>query len=1044
MLAMINAKRLLNIFAGKRSVALESLPGFNEVLKCDPPLDFLDVINLGKNNAILSKLKATDSVVSVFRTEIVKEFEAVFQPGEDHEQLAEVCGFDPGQNPSDAREAVHQTERSAPPGHENAARLAEAERQGVCRDEAHDAGGDRLPARPRLLEAQRRSLQERRRVSTRVLQGGGCGRASLRQTSERQTRAHAGVLPGEVGIDSSRITRLEKDLAETSKQLEVFRDLESEDNPALASILVFKAYGLMKENPHILWKVLQEKLGRQWFVDVLLDRSKNHKYAIDYEPLEDILPNLNKMLIKEKPDKLDFLAGENADFIRYVVETFRDQMSVCWKSVYDKEILVDKISKETVAGIQLARKEAEVKKEDDEEEEVDPVEDQARKAWEQTKNDEIEAYKKRLATVIAELKNTQSDLTAQSHLNIVLEKRYGLILLTLKEVFSKIGTEADFSNWKNSLESFRKVDAKTLQSLGVDKAIASKKMEMLAKLVIQSTAVKSTVNKSTSTNTGTYTDIHYDEPDLMGVLISKIKTVYPGKMDGKSGYEGSRYSKSNRMMIMNSQASRFQLHNDKKKPNSNFNLPRKPIDQTSYRNDMSYYDGSVHGSYDELGEDQRYAHHGKHPSGRLGSDLEDAHSPRSKNGSIDTKTGQPKYMRHNPHISNTGKIQYAQGFYPNTSSRTLEDELEFPHMIKGRHGYPRRSEVGSMIPSLNHTPDKAMTLDKFIEMSNTDKKRSRGDSAGRKMSMFVSRDEVEHLNSDHILPGGKSKYFHPSAQNSSGISSNKKANSKSKDAKTKHIEGGLNDFLTVANIKQGIALNSKDLPKPRLDLKQKELHDDSKDHKKLSPIKYKEPKTRSEGENYTSGPIKDGHSNVIGQSSRQLEGNEAISGEIESRDTSQNKIDGPSSKPKRHLFELTEAQRETPESEMRQRPQAANSSRLDSISKRDREGSKSLKKKHKTPRLDMYLLDALQIGLTQDSDAGLYLKIISNHHANHKLLGSKSKVVEAHLKGPQNFLIYLSKRPGSKMIRQAERRLLELLDQKTAELEKLKSRDSLT
>ena len=92
----------------------------------------------------------------------------------------------------------------------------------------------------------------------------------------------------------------------------------------------------------------------------------------------------------------------------------------------------------------------------------------------------------------------------------------------------------------------------------------------------------------------------------------------------------------------------------------------------------------------------------------------------------------------------------------------------------------------------------------------------------------------------------------------------------------------------------------------------------------------------------------------------------------------------------------------------------------------------------------MYLLDALQIGLTQDSDAGLYLKIISNHHANHKLLGSKSKVVEAHLKGPQNFLIYLSKRPGSKMIRQAERRLLELLDQKTAELEKLKSRDSLT
>jgi hypothetical protein len=90
MLALINAKRLLNIFAGKRSAAIESMQGFTEVVNSKAPLDFLDVINLGRSSPLLAKLKANDQVVDVFKWEIVKEFESFCKPGDALEDLAEV------------------------------------------------------------------------------------------------------------------------------------------------------------------------------------------------------------------------------------------------------------------------------------------------------------------------------------------------------------------------------------------------------------------------------------------------------------------------------------------------------------------------------------------------------------------------------------------------------------------------------------------------------------------------------------------------------------------------------------------------------------------------------------------------------------------------------------------------------------------------------------------------------------------------------------------------------------------------------------------
>lgn len=90
MLALINAKRLLNIFVGKRSAVLESLQGFTDVVGSDRQLDLLDVVNLGKSSPILGKLIANEHVVEVFKGEILKEFETLCKPGNAIEELAEV------------------------------------------------------------------------------------------------------------------------------------------------------------------------------------------------------------------------------------------------------------------------------------------------------------------------------------------------------------------------------------------------------------------------------------------------------------------------------------------------------------------------------------------------------------------------------------------------------------------------------------------------------------------------------------------------------------------------------------------------------------------------------------------------------------------------------------------------------------------------------------------------------------------------------------------------------------------------------------------
>jgi hypothetical protein len=269
--------------------------------------------------------------------------------------------------------------------------------------------------------------------------------------------------------------KLRGELDITSKQLKAYQDMEKDDNPAFTAILIEKAHKCLKRNNHLLWKILQEKLGTRWFQTVFLDRDQNARYCIDYDPLEEILPKLNKMYIKDNPEKLDMLAGENGEFIRCVVETFYElkknlegellKREFYWKDVLKKGDDPDRIPAPETKPNPEAPKTAEKRAE---------AADQAL----------VALHKRRTNMILAELHNTKNDLLAVQNGMAIVEMRNEFLLGVIKETFAKVGLETDGTNLERCLTRLKKVDGDTLRANGLEKALLARKVDLVCKCVI--------------------------------------------------------------------------------------------------------------------------------------------------------------------------------------------------------------------------------------------------------------------------------------------------------------------------------------------------------------------------------------------------------------------------------------------------------------------------------------------------------------------------------------------------------------------------------
>lgn len=119
--------------------------------------------------------------------------------------------------------------------------------------------------------------------------------------------------------------------------------MDSKDNPGYSSLLIKRGIHGLENDYYQLWKLLQEILGREWFQRVFLERKNLKKYGIDYNAIDEIVGELNRIIIESKPNLIGFLAGPNAHFVNCVVETFSRQKKEAEnelerRAAFDKDI----------------------------------------------------------------------------------------------------------------------------------------------------------------------------------------------------------------------------------------------------------------------------------------------------------------------------------------------------------------------------------------------------------------------------------------------------------------------------------------------------------------------------------------------------------------------------------------------------------------------------------------------------------------------------------------------------------------------------------
>lgn len=140
-----------------------------------------------------------------------------------------------------------------------------------------------------------------------------------------------------------QIEILQRKFDEQSLKLKYYLEMDGRDNPGFSSILIKRGIAGLKGDRHMVWKVLQEYLGRDWYHRVLLKRENNKHYGIDYSAMDEILSDLNKIAIRTNPNMIDFLSGPNAEFIHCIVETFRDQQQAAEQTLLDNDIIADRV-----------------------------------------------------------------------------------------------------------------------------------------------------------------------------------------------------------------------------------------------------------------------------------------------------------------------------------------------------------------------------------------------------------------------------------------------------------------------------------------------------------------------------------------------------------------------------------------------------------------------------------------------------------------------------------------------------------------------------
>lgn len=281
---------------------------------------------------------------------------------------------------------------------------------------------------------------------------------------------------------------MRKDLEENKAKVKNYDDMFNSKDPAYASLLLKRIFILLQNDTHMLWKILQENLGRDWFHRPVLHRNLNYKYHIDYEPFDSIIGEVAKIVIGNQPqDATKIASSQDCLVLSYMVDAFHNQKAHFLKEISRKDQFEQKLldSKEESKRGDLVHGEDTIMS--SRQGRIPSTLSNQSPDFELSNehgNSRESHYQGLVRMLLTELGNTRSEKLAISSNYEVLRGEYSLLERFLHELADAAGVVKDGVAIIKLLGKLKKLDQATLGKSNFSKIIAMGKTDLIAKTAL--------------------------------------------------------------------------------------------------------------------------------------------------------------------------------------------------------------------------------------------------------------------------------------------------------------------------------------------------------------------------------------------------------------------------------------------------------------------------------------------------------------------------------------------------------------------------------
>lgn len=365
---------------------------------------------------------------------------------------------------------------------------------------------------------------------------------------------------------------MKAELETLRKRVKDYDDLFTSRDPAYASQLLKRGIGLLESDSHLLWKLLQENLGRSWFHKPMLDRTLNYKYHIDYEALDSIVADLNRLMLASNPkDVSKLITSNDGVLLGYMAEAFDKQKTFLMRELMKKE---DSWENRLLADIADACRRDSLAVNDDDASLKDRGPSHTSGMANETESvvggasGREKALKGTVRMLVNELKNTKDEKNKMYGNYEVLKANFSILEKYLVELTEAAGVTKEGVSMIQMVGRIKKLDPKILIKNNFSKVLSQGKSELIIRMATMATMnINIGVTKATNTKNSYFDDLGSNNTEAHELVTQSRKPRSRIPRDNDS-YASSTSKHSKQKRIIQS------FKGTKQDQVSNFNLKK--------------------------------------------------------------------------------------------------------------------------------------------------------------------------------------------------------------------------------------------------------------------------------------------------------------------------------------------------------------------------------------------------------------------------------------------------------------------------------------